>query len=108
MKRGDVGIVAAPGDYGKPRPAVIVQSDRLSAVDSVIVCLISSDIAEAPLRRVSVQPNIQNGLRLPSQIMVDKLVALPSRRIGARIGALDASTMSALNSRLALVLGLAD
>ena len=27
MKRGDVVIVSAPGDFGKPRPAVVIQSD---------------------------------------------------------------------------------
>ncbi|MBW4051170.1 MAG: type II toxin-antitoxin system PemK/MazF family toxin [Proteobacteria bacterium] len=39
MKRGDVVTVAASGDYGKPRPAVIVQTNALPAAHaSVIVC----------------------------------------------------------------------
>jgi mRNA interferase MazF len=38
MKRGDIVIAALRGDSGKPRPAVIIQSNRLVDVDSVRLC----------------------------------------------------------------------
>jgi mRNA interferase MazF len=31
--------VAVQGDCGKPRPAVVIQSDWLAETDSVLVCL---------------------------------------------------------------------
>jgi mRNA interferase MazF len=64
VKRGDVVTVAASGDYGKPRPAVIVQTNALPAAHaSVIVCQMTSDIAEAPDFRITIEPTEKNGLR---------------------------------------------
>ncbi len=72
MKRGDVVIVAAAGDYGKPWPAVIVQTDAFPETHaSVVVCQMTSEIAEAPDFRVTIQPSKENGLRARSQIMAD-------------------------------------
>jgi len=72
MKRGDFVIVAAAGDYGKPRPAVIVQTDAFPETHaSVVVCQMTSEIAEAPDFRVTIQPSKENGLRARSQIMAD-------------------------------------
>ena len=107
MRRGEIRLVAAPGDYGKPRPAVIVQTDLLNdGHASVVVCLMTSDVVSAPLLRVEVAPAAGNGLRQPSQIMVDKLVTLRRERIGERIGALDEQTRLRLDRTLAFVLGL--
>src|SRR6059036_3169805 len=70
MQRGDVVVVAAAGDYGKPRPAVIVQTDAFPDTHaSVIVCQMTSDIVDAPAFRVTVEPNAENGLRVRSQVM---------------------------------------
>lgn len=108
MKRGDVVIVALPGDYGKPRPAVIVQSDVFNDThSSVVVCPLSSTLVDAPLFRISVQPTEQNGLKTPSQIMADKPMTLRRERLGKRIGAIDDATMLRLNRSLALIVGLA-
>lgn len=109
MKRGDVVVVAAPGDFGKPRPAVVVQSDLFNATHATIaVCLMTSDRAAAPLFRITVEPSSENGLRVRSDIMVDKLVALRRGRVGEPIGALDRDTMVRLDRSLALFLGLGD
>ncbi|MCC7047909.1 MAG: type II toxin-antitoxin system PemK/MazF family toxin [Alphaproteobacteria bacterium] len=109
MRRGDIVTVAAPGDYGKPRPAVIVQTDAFPAAhESVIVCPMTSDLVEAPDFRIVVEPSVATGLRAPSQIMVDKPVALHRRRIGKIVGRLDLDTTRRLNAALAFVLGLAD
>lgn len=101
--------VAASGDYGKPRPAVIVQTDALPARHaSVIVCQMTSDIAEAPDLRVTIEPTQRNGLPTRSQIMADKPVTIRRERLGRRIGSLDATDIDRLNVALAFVMGLAD
>lgn len=109
MKRGDVVVVAAAGDFGKPRPAVIVQTDAVpESHASVVVCQMTSDIVEAPDLRVTIQPSERNGLRTRSQIMADKPVTIRRMRIGQRIGRLDDGDVGRLNIALAFVLGLAD
>jgi len=109
VKRGDVVTVAASGDYGKPRPAVIVQTDALPAEHaSVIVCQMTSDIAEAPDFRVTIEPTEKNGLRTHSQIMADKPVTIRRERVGRKIGSLDDKDVARLNVALAFVVGLAD
>lgn len=109
MKRGDVVTVAAAGDYGKPRPAVIVQTDALPAEHaSVIVCQVTSDIAEARDFRVTIEPNEKNGLGTRSQVMADKPVTIRRERVGRRIGSLDDKDIDRLNVALAFVMGFAD
>lgn len=109
MKRGDVITVAATGDYGKPRPAVIVQTDALPDEHaSVIVCQMTSDLNDAPDFRITIEPTRMNGLRLRSQVMADKPVAIRRERVGRRIGHLDDADIARLNIALAFVIGLAD
>lgn len=108
MKRGDVVTVALSGDYGKPRPAVIIQTDNLAKTDSVLVCLVTSHERDAFLYRVDIKPDEANGLRAPSQIMADKIIAAPRAKCGKRIDQIDDATMQNLNEVLALVIGLAD
>ena len=109
MKRGDVVTVAASGDYGKPRPAVVVQTDALPAEHtSVIVCQMTSDIVEAPDFRVTIEPTEKNGLRTRSQIMADKPVTIRRERVGRKIGSLNDKDLARLNVALAFVVGLAD
>ncbi len=109
MKRGDVVTVAASGDYGKPRPAVIVQTDALPAEHgSVIVCQMTSDIAEAPDFRITIEPAESNGLLMRSQIMADKPVTIRRERVGRKIGSLNDNDIDRLNVALAFIMGLAD
>ncbi len=109
MKRGDVVIVAASGDYGKPWPAVIVQTDALPAVHaSVVICQMTSECSDAPDFRVTVDPTEENGLRVKSQVMADKPVTIRRDRIGQQIGHLDDRDITRLNIALAFVMGLAD
>jgi mRNA interferase MazF len=109
MRRGDVVVVAAPGDYGKPRPAVIVQTDAFPPTfESVIVCQMTSELSDAPDFRITVDPSATNGLRATSQIMADKPVTIRRQRIGRRIGHLDPKDLARLNIALAFVMGLAD
>ena len=101
--------VAAPGDYGKPRPVVIIQSDAFPATHaSVVICQMTSDLVDAPDFRVTIQPTETNGLHLPSQIMADKLVTVRRARIGRPIGRLASEDIRRLATALAFVIGLAD
>jgi mRNA interferase MazF len=107
MKRGDIVLVVVAGEFGKPRPAVVVQSDKLSkVVDSVLVGLITTHQSNVPLFRVPVEPTMENGLMKSSEIMVDKVMAISQSKIGGVIGKLDAETLQRLNRTLAFVMGL--
>ena len=109
MRRGDVVTVAATGDYGKPRPAVIVQTDTLPVERaSIVVCQMTSDGDDAQDFRVAVEPTTRNGLRTRSHVMADKLVTIRRARVGRKIGHLDGSDIARLNIALAFVMGLAD
>lgn len=109
MRRGDAVVVAASGDYGKPRPAVIVQTGAFpESHASVIVCQMTSELAEAPDFRLTIQPHPGDGLRTPSQIMVDKPVTLHRRRVGKVIGHLTPEEAVRLDTAIAFVMGLAD
>jgi len=109
MRRGDLVTVAAAGDYGKPRPAVIVQSDAFpEGHASVVVCQLTSELVDAPDFRVTIEPTRDNGLRLKSQVMADKPVTVRRERIGQKIGRLNDQDMARLGIALAFVVGLAD
>ncbi len=107
MRRGDIVTVAFAGDFGKPRPAVIVQSDYLNDTHAtILLCPFTSELVDAPLIRIPVTPSQENGLRSPSQIMVDKGAPVRREKIGAHIGSLDPETVLRLNRSLAVVFGL--
>ena len=109
MRRGDVVTVAATGGYGKPRPAVIVQTNGFPETHaSVVICQMTSRISDAPDFRVTISPSIESGLRLPSQVMADKPVTVRRDRIGTSIGRLSDAEMARLNVALAFVMGLSD
>jgi mRNA interferase MazF len=109
MRRGDVVTVAAAGDYGKPRPAVIIQTDALPMAHwSVVVCQMTSDCSDAPDFRVTIDPSEGNGLRVKSQVMADKPVTIRRERVGQQVGHLDDKDIARLNIALAFVMGVAD
>lgn len=107
MNRGEVWTVAGgPAYSGKPRPAVIVQSDLFAETASVVVCPLTTDPSDAPMLRPQLTPDGVNGLRSPCRLMVDKITAVPRARLGMRIGEIDRSTMSATDRALLVFLGL--
>ena len=109
MRRGDLVTVAAAGDYGKPRPAVVVQSDAFpESHASVVVCQLTSDLADAPDFRVTIEPKPENGLRQTSQVMADKPITIRRERVRQKIGRLGDQDMARLGIALAFVFGLAD
>lgn len=108
LRRGDVVTVAAPGDYGKPRPAVVIQADALNdaAGEGVILALMTSTLRDAPLLRLGLDDSAA-GLTRPTQVMVDKLVTVRRSKIGRTIGHLSDPDLVVLNRLLAFVIGLA-
>lgn len=108
MRRGDIVTVSAPGDYGKPRPAVVIQGDVLNRdARSTIVALLTSHLQDAPLLRLTVEPTAENGLKVRSQVQVNRLLSLPLEKLGPVIGRLSDSEIIELNRLLAVVIGLA-
>jgi len=107
VKRGDIVTVALGGDYGKPRPALVIQSDLFDAHPSVTVLPVTSELRETPLFRVRIEPSPENGLRKISEIMVDKAHTIARERAGSVIGRLDDETLLAVNRALAVFLGFA-
>ncbi len=107
MKRGDLVTIALSGDYGKPRPALVIQSDLFDAHPSVTVLPVTSELREAPLFRIRIEPTDDNGLRKTSEVMVDKTQTVALEKIGNTIGHLDDESMLAVNRALAVFLGFA-
>jgi len=102
LQRGLVVTVASPGAYsGKPRPAVVVQSNRwLQQHPSVTLCPLASTLIAAPMVRIPVEPSPSNGLLKPSQLIADKLFTVPSGAIGLVVGRLDDTVMRELDLAL--------
>lgn len=97
-----------PGDYGKVRLNIVVQSDRLAATGSVLVCPLTSDHVPARLTRIAIDPTPDNGLRLPSQCMVEKITVISRARCRDVIGRIDKETLERLGGAIAFALGLMD
>ena len=106
LTRGDVVVVALQGDYGKPRPALVVQSDLFESHSTVSILPLTSEILAAPLFRLTVEPAAGNGLKVRSQVMIDKPYTVAKDKIGARIGRLDEQTLLQVNRSMMVWLGL--
>jgi mRNA interferase MazF len=107
VRRGDIVTVVISGDFGKPRPALVIQADQFDATGTVTVLLISSTLIDAPLIRPTIQPTAQSGLRKASQVMVDKAMSVKRERIGTMIGRLEDDALLAVTRSLAVFLGIA-
>ncbi|HWK62351.1 MAG TPA: type II toxin-antitoxin system PemK/MazF family toxin [Eoetvoesiella sp.] len=106
IHRGDFVVVSLQGSYGKPRPALVIQSDLLSELDSVMICPVTSEIRDAAFR-VVVEPDALNGLQALSQVMVDKVATLPRSKVGPAFGRLNADKMRSVERALLVVTGIA-
>lgn len=109
MKRGEIWTQSGGTGYaGKPRPALIVQSDFLAGTDSVVTCLFTTHESEAIPSRVSFNPSVANGLLADSDLMADKVMAIPRTKLGRCIGEIEPADMARVEQALALVLGFAE
>ena len=107
MMRGDLVSIAMQGDFGKPRPALVIQANHFSEHSSVTVLPITSTLVAAPLLRVTVQPSAENGLQKPSQVMVDKAMTVKRNKVGPAFGHIDADALVEVERCLAVFLGIA-
>lgn len=98
-------VVSLPGDYGKPRPALVVQSDQFPELPSVTVLPITGHLVDAPLLRIHIGP--ESGLERQSQIQIDKPQTPRRERLGMVIGRTSDATMVAVNRAMTVFLGLA-
>lgn len=102
MQRGQFVTVAVPGATGKPRPALVVQNDVFGDLPSVVVCPLTATLrADADLLRIMVEPSAINGLRQPSQIVIDKITTVPVDKVGVVIGAAEDGLLVRIDRALA-------
>ena len=106
MKRGDLVPVVLAGAYGKPRPALVIQSDLFAAHPSVTVLPVTSELRPIETFRIAVEPTRKNGLCERSQIMVDKAHTIPRDKAGDPCGELESRTLTAVSRALAVFMGL--
>jgi len=108
VKRGEIWTLAGGADYaGKPRPVVIVQNDRFDATQSITVCPFTTNPISAPLFRLPIEPTQENGLRRTCQMMADKVMTVPRKKLGVRVGRLRDEEMVSVNRALMVFLGIA-
>ena len=107
IRRGAVVTVASPGDFGKPRPALVIQGQFPRNPELITVAPITSDLLRVPYVRVLIKPTAANGLRKDSEVAVDNIQTFSRRRIGSVIGTLSSETMAKVDAALAIFLGLA-
>lgn len=105
--RGDLVTIAMQGDFGKPRPALMIQASQFSEHTSATVLPITSTLVAAPLLRVTIQPSAENGLKKPSQVMVDKAMTVKRVKVGPAFGRIDQNEMLEVERCLAVFLGIA-
>ena len=108
MKRGDLVTVALQGEPGKPRPALVIQSDLFAQLKSTAtVALLTATQVDAPHLRIPIEPSRMNGLRQPSDVMIDQIFSSRTRRIGDVFGHLSDADSVAVNRALAVFAGIA-
>ncbi len=107
MRRGDLVSIAIQGDFGKTRPALVIQSDQYEEHATVTVLPVTSTLVAAPLFRITVQPSAENGLHKPSQVMSDKAMTVKRDKVGPTFGRIGADSMVEVERCLAVFLGIA-
>lgn len=105
MRRGDLVVVALQGEHGKPRPALVVQSDLFEQLPTVTVLPLTSQHINGPAR-VTIAPSAANGLQAASQIMVHRPQTITRTKVSRVIGRADDDTMIVVGRALAVFLGL--
>ncbi|MBK1705241.1 type II toxin-antitoxin system PemK/MazF family toxin [Halochromatium glycolicum] len=107
MTRGDLVTIALSGDFGKPRPALVIQADQFQEHATRTVLPVTSTLVAAPLFRITLEPSADNGLKQPSQVMVDKAMTVKRDKIGPVFGRIDLDKLVEIERALAVFLGIA-
>lgn len=105
--RGTFVTIAMQGDFGKPRPALVIQADHFNEHPTVTVLPVTSTLVAAPLLRITVPPSAENGLQRTSQVMVDKAMTVERDKVGSAFGRIDAAVLVEVERCLAVFLGIA-
>lgn len=105
--RGDLVTIALQGDFGKPRPALVIQSNFFFDHPSVTILPITSEIRETPLFRFLIEPSQENGLFKNSQVMIDKIQTVSTEKVSKPFGSISEAQLLEVNRLLTLFLGLA-
>lgn len=107
VRRGDVVLAAAAGDYGKPRPWLVIQADHYNDSErpgSVLVCPFTTHPETAPYRIPLDLPAGDAHRR--SWVMVDKLTAIRRERLGAKVASASPEQLDAVGCAMIDLLGL--
>lgn len=107
MNRGDLVTIATQGEFGKPRPALVIQADQFAGQVAVTVLPVTSTLVAAPLLRISVESSPGNGLHKSALVMVDKTMTVKREKVGAAFGRIDADALLEVEGCFALFLGIA-
>ena len=107
MRRGDFVTIAMQDDFGKPRPALVIQADHFDEHATVTVLPVTSTLVDAPLFLITLVPDAANGLHKPSQVMVDKAMTVKRDKLGPAFGRIDVDALVELERCLAVFLGIA-
>lgn len=107
MRRGDVFVASLRGLASKPRPSVILHATEFIVPDRpVLVCPLTSELSDAPLIRIDIEPSKTNGLQFHSQAMIDRFSAALPQHIGQKVGHLEAEVLARIEFALINVLSL--
>lgn len=107
MKRGDLVTLAMLGDFGEPRPALVIQADAFDALATMTMLPVTGTLVDAPLLRIAIEPDARNGLSKPSRVMADKVVTVRRDKVGPAFGAASDEIMLAVGRALTVFLGIA-
>jgi len=107
MTRGDLVTIAMPGDFGKPRPALVIQADQFQEHATRSVLPVTSTLVAVPLFRITLEPSADNGLKKPSQVMVDKAMTVKRDKVGPVFGRIDLDKLLEIERALVVFLGIA-
>lgn len=105
MTRGDLITVALRGDLGKPRPAIILQSNTYDTTATVLICPLTTFESDSAFYRVPIDAHRGTGLERRSQAMLDKITAHDRTKCGPVIGRLSDAEMAELTARLVALIG---
>jgi mRNA interferase MazF len=101
-----ISVILADAN-GKPCPALVIQLDLFSKLPSVTILPITSEPRPIETFRIAAEPTARNGLRVASQIMVDKIHTIARNKAGPVFGSIEQMTITAVDRALAVFLGLA-
>jgi mRNA interferase MazF len=106
INRGEIWSVLWTGLAGKPRPALVIQSEKYLLSQTDILALITTADGVQGELRLPIMADENNGLMSDGFICLDKLMAIPIDNLGERFGKVADETMREVDARLIKILGI--